>query len=74
MPSGYVDDEFASNNAQNLLDELIYKVRLKIPSGESSSFCLDCGENIPKARQKALPGVKCCISCQSIKEGKYGRL
>lgn len=65
MPSGYVDDEFASNNAQNLLDELIFKVRSKLPSGESLMYCLECGNKIPEARRNALLGVKFCVICQS---------
>ena len=26
--------------------------------------CEECGEEIPEARRKALPGVRLCISCQ----------
>ncbi|MDG6897860.1 hypothetical protein A6A19_07710 [Actinobacillus delphinicola] len=34
----------------------------------SRSFCLDCGESIPVARQKAILGVKYCVDCQARKE------
>lgn len=32
-----------------------------------------CGERIPAARRKALPGVRHCTNCQEHLE-KYGRL
>ncbi len=30
--------------------------------------CEDCGEEIPEARRKAIPGVKLCTFCQSENE------
>lgn len=33
------------------------------PSGESSLVC-ECGEPIPEARRRAIPGVRTCIECQ----------
>lgn len=34
--------------------------------GESASHCLDCDEEIPKARQLAVPGVKYCVFCADL--------
>jgi phage/conjugal plasmid C-4 type zinc finger TraR family protein len=34
----------------------------------SLSECAECGEDIPEARQKAIPGVQLCIHCQTIEE------
>jgi phage/conjugal plasmid C-4 type zinc finger TraR family protein len=36
-------------------------------TGVSSPVC-GCGEPIPEARQKALPGVKTCVYCASAKD------
>ena len=30
--------------------------------------CAECGEDIPKARQEAIPGVQLCIHCQEKSE------
>lgn len=30
--------------------------------------CVECGEQIPKARRKAVPGVERCIDCQQYFE------
>ena len=29
-----------------------------------AKYCEECGEEIPEARRKAMPGVRLCISCQ----------
>ncbi len=35
---------------------------------ESRTCCIDCEEEIPEARRKAVPGVQRCIECQQEKE------
>jgi phage/conjugal plasmid C-4 type zinc finger TraR family protein len=30
----------------------------------SCTHCKDCGEEIPEARRRVVPGVKFCIECQ----------
>ncbi len=39
--------------------------RRRLPHGESSTHCKECGNIIPDARRKAIPGVCLCIECQS---------
>ncbi|WP_065978203.1 TraR/DksA C4-type zinc finger protein [Pseudoalteromonas lipolytica] len=34
----------------------------------SATECIECGDPIPKARQKALPGVQRCVPCQELSE------
>lgn len=34
----------------------------------SATECIDCGDPIPKARQKAIKGVQRCVTCQSLSE------
>lgn len=34
------------------------------PKAMSLHFCEECGEPIPEARRKALPGVRLCVACQ----------
>jgi phage/conjugal plasmid C-4 type zinc finger TraR family protein len=34
-------------------------------SGDSEKVCSRCGEPIPEARQKAIPGVTLCVDCQT---------
>ncbi|MDD5271098.1 MAG: TraR/DksA C4-type zinc finger protein [Methylovulum sp.] len=37
-------------------------------AGESAEFCGQCGNDIPAARRKALPGVTLCIGCKAAEE------
>jgi len=40
----------------------------KRTSKPSLSECKVCGEDIPEARQKVVPGVELCIDCATINE------
>ena len=40
---------------------------------ESLKECVDCGEKIPEARRKAMPGCIRCVECEAlIEEMKNG--
>lgn len=39
-----------------------------ISHGNSYSHCDDCGDPIPDARRKAVPGCTRCVDCQSLHE------
>jgi phage/conjugal plasmid C-4 type zinc finger TraR family protein len=41
----------------------------------SAKWCVGrgCGERIPEARRKAMPGVQLCIGCQELNEKHRGR-
>jgi RNA polymerase-binding transcription factor DksA len=36
-----------------------------MPTGESRTHCVDCGEEIPEGRRRAMPGARTCVPCQS---------
>ena len=38
--------------------------------GEGAEQCVECGEDIPEARRRALPGVCTCVSCQSGRDSR----
>ncbi|BBP81152.1 hypothetical protein PHLH8_07940 [Pseudomonas sp. Pc102] len=37
-------------------------------TGVSAEECDDCGDDIPKARQLAVPGCRFCVQCQGRAE------
>jgi phage/conjugal plasmid C-4 type zinc finger TraR family protein len=41
----------------------------KEPSAEE---CVECGEDIPEARRKIIPGVQLCVYCQQKQERLKG--
>ena len=67
--SGYIGNagDAAQEIANDRVDNGIYAIRQAVKAGYgmfSLSSCKDCGEEIPKARQAAVPGVMFCIDCQ----------
>ena len=44
--------------------------RRRLPTGESLSHCLECGEEIPETRRRLLPGVHTCVDCAKELEKK----
>lgn len=38
--------------------------------GVSREDCLECGADIPQRRRDLLPGVKLCVDCQDVSEGR----
>jgi phage/conjugal plasmid C-4 type zinc finger TraR family protein len=34
--------------------------------------CIDCGDEIPKARRRVVPGARRCVQCQSAHERAGG--
>jgi phage/conjugal plasmid C-4 type zinc finger TraR family protein len=65
---------FMNNMAEEELGQLhaihvhlnaIADVRRQIKSGPGLSHCVECGDEIPAARQLVIPGVETCVYCQS---------
>jgi phage/conjugal plasmid C-4 type zinc finger TraR family protein len=48
-----------------------HRNRNEIGNGESAMECEDCGEKIPEARRRAVPGCVRCVLCQAEFE-KWG--
>jgi phage/conjugal plasmid C-4 type zinc finger TraR family protein len=61
--------DFAAEESQRALDLALAEAKRKAarPSVDHP-HCLECGDEIPKARRALLPGVECCVYCQSIVE------
>ena len=47
------------------VDSAVNRARSRLAHGESLLTCEDCGEPIPEARRRAVPGVRRCVPCQS---------
>ncbi|MDQ2094825.1 DksA/TraR family C4-type zinc finger protein [Rhodalgimonas zhirmunskyi] len=73
MAGGWAKDGAVSEQIEaSIEDELARMKAARRPVGESLTECADCGEEIPKKRRLALPGVKLCIECASERDGRQG--
>ena len=64
MAVGWAKDDDTGNQIAGSIEDEVSRARSRLPKGESLEFCRECGEPIPEARRKALPGVQLCIECQ----------
>jgi phage/conjugal plasmid C-4 type zinc finger TraR family protein len=65
-PDGAVNDQIEAS----IQDELRRLQARRLPQGKSLTHCAECGEEIPEARQRAIPGVKLCVDCQSGRDSR----
>lgn len=64
MASGWAGDNAVNDQITSSIEDEVARARSRLPKGESLAECEECGEPIPEARRKALPGVRLCIACQ----------
>ncbi|WP_298494008.1 DksA/TraR family C4-type zinc finger protein [uncultured Maritimibacter sp.] len=72
MAGGWSRDGAVNEQIEASVAEELERMRTRrAPVGESLRECAECGEEIPEARQVALPGVKICIDCQEERDAQF---
>jgi phage/conjugal plasmid C-4 type zinc finger TraR family protein len=71
MASGWAQDGAVQDQIESTVEDAVNRARQALGHGESAEFCHECGEPIPEARRKALPGVQYCIACQTALDKKH---
>ena len=66
MATGWARDGAVQDQIDASVADAVERARSKLPSGESLKHCEECGEDIPEARRKAVPGVRLCVTCQQL--------
>ena len=68
MAVGWARDGAVQEQIDASVNDAVAQARQQMPKGESLSECMECGEPIPEARRKAIPGVRLCVPCQQAYE------
>jgi phage/conjugal plasmid C-4 type zinc finger TraR family protein len=68
MANGWAPDSAVQDQIEDSLKDAVATARARMPAGEGLAECEDCGEPIPQARRRALPGARTCVSCQSRRD------
>jgi phage/conjugal plasmid C-4 type zinc finger TraR family protein len=68
MAGGWTADGAVQDQIAHSLEDEVARARGRLPTGESLLVCQECGEAIPEARRKALPGVRFCLACQEERD------
>lgn len=70
MAGGWAKDGAVQDQIDASVEDAVEAARSRLGGGESLSHCQECGEPIPEARRKALPGVRKCIACQEADDAE----
>jgi phage/conjugal plasmid C-4 type zinc finger TraR family protein len=65
MAGGWTRDGAVQDQINASVGDAVKRARSRLPEGEGLTHCEECGDPIPPARRKAIPGVRLCVSCQS---------
>ena len=71
MAVGWAREGAVQEQIDATIEDAVELARSRLPQGGSLTHCEECEQEIPLARQKAIPGVRLCISCQQkLEEGQ----
>ena len=65
MAVGWARDGAVQEQIDATVESEVARARSRLPAGESLRTCEECGEEIPEARRRAVPGVRRCVPCQA---------
>ena len=72
MATGWAGDNAVNEQIEATIKDGIARARARLPQGPSRERCEDCDAPIPEARQRAVPGVRVCVSCQQSRDAEAG--
>lgn len=74
MAGGWARDGAVQDQIDASIDDAVQEARSRLPRGDSLTYCEECEAAIPEARQKAVPGVRLCVKCQSERDEEEQKL
>lgn len=70
MAGGWTRDGAVLDQIHDTVVDGVLTARARMPTGPGRELCLECGDAIPEARRRAMPGAVTCVSCQSGRDGR----
>ena len=68
MAGGWTRDGAIQDQIDDTVKDAVALARTLLPTGEGAEECDECGEAIPPKRRAAIPGVRTCVACQSVRD------
>ena len=68
MAGGWARDGAVQDQIDDTIKDAVLGARANMPAGPSAEYCDECSEAIPERRRQALPGVRTCVVCQSVRD------
>jgi phage/conjugal plasmid C-4 type zinc finger TraR family protein len=70
MAGGWTRDGAVLYQIHDTVIDGVLNARAQMPVGEGTLECVECGEDIPEARRKEMPGTTTCVHCQSGRDSR----
>jgi phage/conjugal plasmid C-4 type zinc finger TraR family protein len=70
MAGGWTRDGAVLDQIDDTVTDGVLSARARLPTGEGTTECVECGDEIPEARRRALPGATTCVACQSGRDAR----
>ncbi len=68
MAGGWAPDGAVQDQIDDTIMDAVTSARARMPGGEGATHCEECGDEIPEARRRALPGARTCVMCQTTRD------
>jgi phage/conjugal plasmid C-4 type zinc finger TraR family protein len=68
MATGWAHEGAVLDQIEDTISDGVLNARARLPIGEGTDDCVECGDPIPEARRRALPGAHTCVECQSSRD------
>jgi phage/conjugal plasmid C-4 type zinc finger TraR family protein len=65
MAVGWARDGAVQDHIDAGVSDAVELARSRLPQGDGPEECQRCGEEIPAARRRVVPGVRFCVACQA---------
>ena len=70
MAGGWTRDGEVLDQIDDTVLDGVLTARTRMPAGAGTKDCVECGDPIPEARRRALPGVTTSVPCQSGRDSR----
>ena len=70
MAGGWIRDGAVLDQIEDTVVDGVLTARARLPVGEGTLNCVECGDEIPEGRRRALPGATTCVNCQSGRDSR----
>jgi RNA polymerase-binding transcription factor DksA len=70
MAAGWAKEGAVLDQIEDTITDGVLTARARLPAGEGATRCIECGDEIPEGRRRALAGARTCIACQSGRDSR----
>ena len=70
MATGWAHEGAVLDQIEDTITDGVLTARARMPVGQGTEDCVECGDEIPEPRRRVLPGATTCISCQSRRDSR----